>query len=34
MFFFKGDIGFYDDEGLLSVVDRLKGLIKYMGFQV
>ncbi|XP_067949811.1 luciferin 4-monooxygenase-like [Watersipora subatra] len=28
------DIGYYDDEGFFHVVDRLKGLIKYKGFQV
>ncbi|KAG4067360.1 hypothetical protein HA402_000351 [Bradysia odoriphaga] len=29
-----GDIGYYDNDGELFVVDRLKELIKYNGFQV
>ncbi|XP_039261704.2 uncharacterized protein LOC120337870 [Styela clava] len=29
-----GDIGHYDENGMLYVVDRLKELIKYKGFQV
>jgi acyl-CoA synthetase (AMP-forming)/AMP-acid ligase II len=29
-----GDIGHYDDDGHLYIVDRLKELIKYKGFQV
>lgn len=29
-----GDIGHYDEEGYFYIVDRLKELIKYKGFQV
>uniref|UniRef100_H2ZDR7 AMP-dependent synthetase/ligase domain-containing protein n=1 Tax=Ciona savignyi TaxID=51511 RepID=H2ZDR7_CIOSA len=32
--FHTGDIGYYDEHGLLYVIDRLKELIKYKGFQV
>lgn len=29
-----GDVGFYDDEKFFFIVDRIKELIKYKGFQV
>lgn len=29
-----GDIGYYDENGNFYIVDRLKELIKYKGFQV
>lgn len=31
---YTGDIGYYDEEGYFYVVDRIKELIKYKGFQV
>ncbi|CAG9794306.1 unnamed protein product [Diatraea saccharalis] len=33
-FFPSGDIGYYDDDKYFFIVDRLKELIKYKGFQV
>ena len=32
--FHSGDTGHYDEEGHFYIVDRLKELIKYKGFQV
>ena len=32
--FFPGDIGYYDEDEHFFIVDRLKELIKYKGFQV
>lgn len=29
-----GDIGYYDEEGYFYIVDRIKELIKYKGYQV
>ena len=29
-----GDIGYYDENGYFFVMDRLKELIKYKGYQV
>ena len=32
--FFVGDIGYYDEDCYVYIVDRIKELIKYKGFQV
>ncbi|GAB2285867.1 4-coumarate--CoA ligase-like 6 [Dionaea muscipula] len=29
-----GDIGYFDDQGYVHIVDRLKDIIKYKGFQI
>lgn len=29
-----GDVGYYDDDGHYFIVDRLKDIIKYKGYQV
>ena len=31
---FAGDLGHYDEDGHLYLVDRIKELIKYKGYQV
>ncbi|KAB0804141.1 hypothetical protein PPYR_01111 [Photinus pyralis] len=33
-FYHTGDIGYYDEEGKLFIIDRIKEIIKYKGFQV
>lgn len=30
----SGDVGYYDEQGYFYIVDRVKELIKYKGFQV
>lgn len=32
--FHTGDVGYYDDEGYFFIVDRIKDMIKFKGFQV
>lgn len=33
-FLHSGDVGYYDDDGCFYIVDRIKELIKYKGYQV
>lgn len=33
-FYKTGDIAYYDDEKYMYIVDRLKELVKYKGYQV
>ena len=33
-YFCTGDVGHYDESGMLYLSDRMKELIKYKGFQV